>query len=139
MVQQAVFKFYLQDTSAYQWAKEHPDCAFIPMSGDVTLLDYLHELKKVTKVPALEILPEKEEDAIFRESTFQWLSDHQIKIWCNSLSLAKRLVYGAGFDDLRSLHFGGDEGWGILIDRGIQIIQTDWPYELKTYLDSRVK
>lgn len=136
MVEQTIFKFYLEDTAAYQWAKEHPDCSFIPMSGDVSLLEYLYELKTVTKVPALEILPEKEEDAIFQASVFQWLSDHQIKVWCNSLSLARRLVYGAGFDDLKSLYFGGDKGWGELMKRGVQIIQTDWPYELKMYLDA---
>ena len=59
-----------------------------------------------------------------------------MKVWCNSLSLAKRLVYGAGYDDLRSLTQGGDQGWGILAAKGVDIIQTDWPYEAKQYLAS---
>lgn len=137
MVEQTIFKFYLQDESAYAWAAAHPDCMFIPMSGNVDLLDHLYQLAQVTKVPALEILPEKEEDPCFQDSCFQWLADHGIKVWCNSLSLAKRLVYGAGYDDLKSLRFGGDAGWGVLVDKGVQIIQTDWPYEVRSYLDSR--
>ncbi|MCI8836431.1 MAG: hypothetical protein HFG74_00005, partial [Hungatella sp.] len=41
------------------------------------------------------------------------------------------------YDDLKSLYYGGDAGWGELIKQGVTIIQTDWPYELKCYLDMR--
>ena len=54
-----------------------------------------------------------------------------------SLSLARRLVYGAGYDDLKSLRYGGDKGWGVLIDKGVQILQTDWPYEVACYLKEK--
>ena len=64
----------------------------------------------------------------------QALRERGIKTWCNSLSLSKNLVYGAGYDDLKSLRFGGDAGWGRLIRQGVDIIQTDWPYELWRYL-----
>ena len=137
MVPQAIFKFYLEDEKAYRWAADHRDCSFIPMSRDVSAFGRLLELKNSTKVPALEILPRKPEDVIFRESSFSWLSEHVFKVWCNSLSLAKRLVYGAGFDDLKSLRYGGDLGWKELIDRGVTIIQTDWPYEVRKYIRTR--
>lgn len=65
-----------------------------------TFEEILKSLKEKTMVPALEILPEKQTDEVFQKETFQWLRDHRIKVWCNSLSLAKRLVYGAGYDDL---------------------------------------
>lgn len=134
MKAQAIFKFYIEDACAYRWAKAHPDCVFVPMLKEVTDLPEIAALKEWTQVPALEILPEKETYAVFQKETFEWLREHQIKVWCNSLSLAKRLVYGAGFDDLKSLHRGGDFGWKHLIEQGVAIIQTDWPYELKQYL-----
>ena len=136
MLDQVIFKFYLKDEKAFLWAKNHPDCMFIPMCGDVALFPRLEELKEAGQVPALEILPRKVTDPIFQDSVFQWLRDHEIKVWCNSLSLAKRLVYGAGYDDLKSLYEGGDQGWGELMKKGVTIIQTDWPFELKCYLDS---
>lgn len=139
MTEQAIFKFYIENQDAYQWAKGHPDCMFVPMLKNVEDLPEIAELKKFVCVPALEILPEKETDPVFQAETFRWLEEQQIKVWCNSLSLAKRLVYGAGYDDLKSLRHGGDFGWGKLIDQGVTIIQTDWPYELKQYLDSREK
>lgn len=134
MVNQAIFKFYLKDEEPMKWAKAHEDCIFIPMCGDPQMFPKLLELREHASVPAVEILPHAVDEPIFSEESFQWLEDHQIKIWCNSLSLAKRLVYGAGYDDLKSLRFGGDKGWGELIRRGVLILQTDWPYEVSCYL-----
>lgn len=134
MTGQAVFKFYIEDEAAWQWAARHENCLFIPMLGDTGYLDRVAELAGKTRVPALEILPERETDAVFREETILWLRERGIKTWCNSLSLSKNLVYGAGYDDLKSLRFGGDAGWGRLIRQGVDIIQTDWPYELWRYL-----
>ena len=134
MVDQAIFKFYLKDEEPMKWAKTHSDCIFIPMCGDPKLFPKLLELDECASVPAVEILPHAVDEPIFSEESFQWLKDHQIKIWCNSLSLAKRLVYGAGYDDLLSLRYGGDKGWKELVRRGVQILQTDWPYEVSCYL-----
>lgn len=134
MNDQAIFKFYIENEASYQWAKAHPDCVFVPMLKNTADLSRVAALKEWTQVPALEILPVKETDAVFQKETFEWLRNHRIKVWCNSLSLAKRLVYGAGFDDLKSLRYGGNYGWKRLVEQGVAIIQTDWPYELKQYL-----
>lgn len=137
MVNQTIFKFYLKDEKPMEWAKVHRDCIFIPMCGDPNLFSKLLELREYASVPAVEILPHAVDEPIFAEESFQWLEEHQIKIWCNSLSLAKRIVFGAGYDDLKSLRFGGENGWGELIQRGVLIIQTDWPYEVACYLKNQ--
>lgn len=134
MTEQAAFKFYIKDEDAWNWAASHPDCMFIPMVGQTELLGRIAELAERTMVPSVEILPRRPEDGIFAEETFGWLHEHHMKIWCNSLSLARRLVYGAGYDDLRALEHGGEEGWGVLAERGVDILQTDWPYEVHTFL-----
>lgn len=134
MIFQTIFKFYIEDDDAYRWAEKHGDCMFIPMLGDTAYLERVEKLKKIAAVPALEILPEKETDKVFAPETFSRLQRDGIKVWCNSLSLSSRLIYGAGYDDLKSLRYGGDAGWGRLILQGVSIIQTDWPWELKQYL-----
>lgn len=134
MVRQAVFKFYIEDTAAYRWAGKHADVMFIPMLGDTSYLEQVERLKADSSVPGLEILPERVADDVFSIQTFERLKRAGIRVWCNSLSLSSRLVYGAGYDDLKSLRYGGDAGWGQLVDRGVTIIQTDWPHELKEYL-----
>ena len=43
----------------------------------------------------------------------------------------------AGYDDDRSVKEGFDQGWGVLLDKGTDVIQTDWPELLSRYRDSR--
>ncbi|MEG2350214.1 MAG: hypothetical protein RSB57_06870, partial [Hungatella sp.] len=134
MLEQAVFKFYIEDEQAMNWAKSHVDCSFIPMLGDMAYMNRVIELKSVTRVPALEILPLNDHDEVFQSKTLKMLHEYGMKVWCNSLSLSENLSYGAGYDDLKSLRYGGDAGWGKLISQGVDIIQTDWPLELHQYL-----
>lgn len=134
MVNQAVIKFQITNEDACGWAANHPDCLYIPMVRDVKMLPVVESLSKRTQVVGIEILPQKEDDAIISRETVDWLKQHRMRIWCNSLSYAKRLVFGAGFDDLLSMAHGGGAGWGELIARGVDIIQTDWPMEVETYL-----
>ena len=133
MLEQTVFKFYITDADSRCWAGKHPDCGFIPMVGDPGSLPDVEELSRHTRVLGVEILPKNPGDAIFSEDTIGWLKAHRLRVWCNALSFAKRLVFGAGYDDLRSMRDGGDAGWGVLAARGVDILQTDWPYEVKTY------
>ena len=136
MTAQAVFKFYIENEAACRFAEEHPELLFIPMVKEPESLAVVERLRETARIPALEILPEAPEDPIFREEVFRWLHSRGIKVWCNSLSLARRLVYGGGYDDLTALRRGGSEGWGVLAGKGVDIIQTDWPYEVKRYLAS---
>ncbi len=134
MVKQAIFKFPVKNQQAAEWAAAHKDCMFIPMVKDAEYLKDIEKLREKALIPAVEIVPQSPEDGIFADSAFAWIKERHMKVWCNSLSLAKRLVYGAGYDDLRSLTQGGDQGWGILAAKGVDIIQTDWPMETDAYL-----
>lgn len=136
MVEQAIFKFYIENESACRFVERRRDCLFVPMVKDPKTFSTVERLKKTARIPALEILPEAPSDEIFQKKSFDWLHSHGYKIWCNSLSLAKRLVYGAGYDDLKAIRYGGDSSWGVLVEKGVDIIQTDWPYEAKRYLAS---
>ena len=44
MTGQAVFKFYIEDEAAWQWAARHENCLFIPMLGDTGYLGRVAEL-----------------------------------------------------------------------------------------------
>lgn len=134
MVEQTIFKFYIEDEAAFQWAAAHSECMFVPMVRQAEYLELVDKLHQETTVPAVEIVARKPEDAMFADETFAWLKKHHMKVLCNSLSLAKRLVFGAGYDDLRALTYGGDEGWGVLAAKGVDMIQTDWPMEVDAFL-----
>ncbi len=135
MLEQTIIKFNIWNENACQWAEAHPNCTYIPMVKDVATFDRVLEMKKRCPVVGIEILPKVETDQIFQRSTVDWLHEHGLKVWCNSLSYANRLIFGAGNDDLKSMYQGGAAGWGRLVALGVDIIQTDWPYEVKRYLE----
>ena len=58
------------------------------------------------------------------------------RLWLNALALGEGITLSAWHDDTRSLTVSPEEGWGWLMRHGASVIQTDWPRELRTYLDS---
>ncbi len=134
MVEQAIFKFPIKNQRAIEWASGHGDCMFIPMVKAAEYLKDVDILRKKMLVVAVETVPQSPEDSLFADETFAWIRERHMKVWCNSLSLARRLVYGAGYDDLKSLTGGGAAGWGVLAAKGVDIIQTDWPAEVDAFL-----
>ena len=56
-------------------------------------------------------------------------------VWFNSITLSclERHILCAGYDDERSLKEGFEKGWGVLVRKHTDIIQTDWPALLSKY------
>jgi glycerophosphoryl diester phosphodiesterase len=58
-------------------------------------------------------------------------------IWVNSIIYNEADVISAHRTDDRSLAVSPDEGWGWIVDKGADFIQTDWLLMVKRYLDGR--
>ena len=57
-----------------------------------------------------------------------------LKVWYNAIVFDYQTVHAAGHNDDISVAGNPDEGWGWLIDRGVDMIQTDWPGMLRQYM-----
>ncbi|MGO1543079.1 MAG: glycerophosphodiester phosphodiesterase family protein [Gulosibacter sp.] len=57
----------------------------------------------------------------------------------NALTLANGSTLYAGYDDDRSITEGPEAGWGVLYDKGFDVIQTDWPGLVVAFLRSRAR
>lgn len=55
-------------------------------------------------------------------------------LWANAIVLSDAKWMTGGHDDDHSILEDPNTGWGWLIDKGYDIIQTDWPWLLKAYL-----
>ena len=84
---------------------------------------------------AAEILFKDENDEIINKEFLNSLKEKNIKIWVNSISLGSKFNLSAHYDDNLSLLNDG-AGWKWLVDRGADIIQTDWPRLVKDFRDS---
>ncbi len=133
MEEQIILKYYSDDEGSSRWAASHPEYLYIPMLVRAEDAAEAAALKKHTSVIGAEILPESPEDRFLDPAYIDMLHRNGLKVWCNSLTYSNNLIFGGGYDDNRSLQWGGQAGWGQLIDRGVDIIQTDWVFELSQF------
>lgn len=66
-------------------------------------------------------------------------SQHSKKrvLWCNSILYDYKEQLSGGHSDDKAVTGKTDEGWGWLMDKGFDIIQTDWVMPLKQYIYER--
>jgi len=65
------------------------------------------------------------------------LHERGLLIWCNAIIYNYRKQLAAGHSDDISIVGREDEGWGWLIDKKFDIIQTDWLLPLRNYVQKR--
>ena len=59
-------------------------------------------------------------------------------LWGNSLEYNHKIPLAAGHSDNLSLIENPDKGWGWLMDKGFDIIQTDWAPQCNAYVKKRL-
>lgn len=84
-----------------------------------------------------EILASTKESPLLDKQFIQSLKERGLAIWINAINLENGKPLCAGFDDRTALSGDPDEGWGRLCDLGADIIQSDWPWLLRRYLNER--
>lgn len=88
-------------------------------------------------VVAIEsIFIDLESDLLDDENRRRW-HDAGLLLWTNAMRLHETWNRNAWHDDNNAILGDMDANWGWLVDKGFDIIQTDWPLLLKTYLDTR--
>jgi glycerophosphoryl diester phosphodiesterase len=70
--------------------------------------------------------------------TITRLHDQGLTVWVNTLVLPNGVPLAGEYDDERALYEGPAAAWGPLLDLGIDVIQTDWPWLLAAYRHERV-
>lgn len=94
-------------------------------------LDQLDELLEKCPLSAVELLFHSEYDEVISKETVQKIRSYT-NVWCNALDDGEN----AGHNDSLSL-LEPDLGWGWLLDRGINIIQTDHAKKAMEYVSIR--
>ena len=82
-------------------------------------------------------------EALFAEEWSEFASREYVErmnekgllVWVNSIVYNYKDVLTAGHNDDISIVGRPGEGWGWLMERGYNIIQTDWPLSLKLYAE----
>ncbi len=85
----------------------------------------------------VEALFKTEKSEFAQEEYVRKMNEKGLLVWVNSIVYNYKTVLTAGHNDDVSIVGRPDEGWGWLMDRGYNIIQTDWPLSMKLYMDAK--
>lgn len=75
----------------------------------------------------VELIARDTDSDFFQEKTILQLKEKNWLIWLNAIVLDDQNILYAKFDDDQSILKGPDYGWGTLVKKGCDVIQTDWP------------
>ena len=113
-----------------------PDLPYMAIAWDND--DFSDELlKRNMRYVGVEALFSREDSPIASNEYLHSMHNKGLITWANAIVYDHRTVLSAHHTDDVSVYSHPDEGWGWLIDRGFNIIQTDWALALKMYLESR--
>ncbi len=85
----------------------------------------------------IELVFSSKEDEHVQLETREYLKKLGLLLWGNAIQLNERDKLADKFDDVVSIIESPDKGWGKLLAMGFNIIQTDWPWALQAYLQSK--
>lgn len=133
---QVIVKTYTDEESLEQVRLYASDFMFIPMvSGKDEVTDDLRA--KGVNVVGAEILFSSENDDVISDAYIQRMHDKGLLIWANSIVYNEKAVISAYHTDDISLTDSPEKGWGWLVNKKVDFIQTDWLMMVKRYLESR--
>lgn len=135
MEDQILIKVPVHLKQGIEWLEHH---SFEPIYVPIIIEDqYIEELQKVPSrahMPIVEIFIRDASDRVISGEFIDSLHKRGISVWANALIINDKRTLCAWHDDNRSLIEDPEAGWGWLLEKGIDIIQTDWPRELEQYL-----
>lgn len=131
---QALIKAPMNE-AALRALSEHPvKYMFMPICRSMRDVYDAYEREDINTVGA-ELLAETSEDELFQDENIKRIHDMNLFTWANAITLGSvrtRALY-ALLDDNISLKVHPDAGWGKLLKKRIDVLQTDWPSLLYQY------
>lgn len=134
---QVIVKTYVDDKALEAVTKYAPDFMFMPLiwhKDDVT--DML--IENGVNVIGAELLFHAENEDCASDEYIKKMHDKGLLLWGNSIIYNEKDVISAHHTDDISLYDNPDKGWGWLIDKGFDFIQTDWLLMLKDYIKNKM-
>ena len=129
MRRQALLKAPLKHSQVIDQLENHPvRYMFMPICFSMADVEEILQHKDLNIV-GIELVTDSPEADVFKDDAVEWIHSKNLFTWVNALTLTdispRSALYG-GLDDDISIIQGPEAGWGKLIDKGIDVIQTDW-------------
>ncbi|MBL1229287.1 glycerophosphodiester phosphodiesterase family protein [Enterococcus sp. BWB1-3] len=118
-------------------SKIAPTLNFMAIIKTQNCIDILNKYKKRVNLLGLEIIFDDITSPLASKQFIKQCHNENLFLWVNALNVNDDTILAGGLDDDTSVLVSKDKGWGKLIDRNFDIIQTDWPLLLSDYIKER--
>jgi len=136
MEKQVIVKTPCQPECFDELERVAPDFAFIPMVKKEDI--YTDELlKRNIRYAGAEVIFSSEDDPVASPEYIRAMHGKGLLVWVNAIVYNKTAIISAHHTDDGALTGNPDAHWGWLLDRGFDIIQTDWCSMLQAYIAQR--
>lgn len=113
-----------------------PDMMYMPICKEADAITPLLESMDINYIAA-ELVFAKDDSPLVREAYLQSHHDKGRLLWINTILYNCLKPLSGGHTDDVAVTGNPDHGWGWCIDKGFDIIQTDWTLPLRQYMDNR--
>ena len=131
---QVIVKTYMDEKSLNDVRKFAPDLMFMPL---VRTVDNVTDQLDGINLIGAELLFKTEDDPCIQPEYIEEMHKRGLLVWGNSIIYNEADVISAYHTDDISLKGYPEKGWGWLVDRGMDFIQTDWLLMAKNYIENR--
>lgn len=135
MDDQILLKSGVDETYLRQLADSRSGLMYMPIVRTMEEWETVKEYE--VNVSAAELIFSDIREPLADRKFLSELREQGIFPWVNAITLNDRDVLSGGLDDNHAIADGFDENWGVLMEMGFQIIQTDWPALLRTYINKK--
>ena len=135
---QVIVKTNVDEKSLEAVEKYAPDLMFVPL---VRSKDEITEkiLNRNINLIGVEVLFKSDSEDCISDEYIKAMHDKGLLVWTNSIIYDENDIINGYHSDDASVVDSPDKGWGWLIDKNVDFIQTDWLLMLQNYINSRKK
>lgn len=105
----------------------------------VKTIEQIEKVKSYSEINLVgfELIAETDKSELFDAKLIENLKKDGYFAFANAERISGETDLFAGFDDDKSIISGYDTGWGVLLELGINVVQTDWTHLLNAYRKER--
>lgn len=135
MSDQIILKSHPEESELKLLEDLAPDMMFLPIVRKMEQLDLVQQYR-INAIGA-EVIFETEDHEFASEAFIQNMHKDGRLLWVNALTLNDTTRLSGGHDDDTAILKNMEEGWGWLLDKKFDIIQTDWPLLFRNFINHR--
>lgn len=138
MMNQVVLKGHVTQETLELFDRHSNKYMFMPIIFKAQEIDTVLSYDHINLV-GMELIVDSNTDPLFQNDIIDRLHGLNLFVWANAITLDDNTRLFGGLDDDISIIQGPEQGWGNLLEKGVDVIQTDWPALLTAYRDRRLQ